>query len=88
MFVRHEVFSAVGGFPDVPLMEDIAMSSMLKRHGLPACLRERVITSACRWERHELWRTIWLMWRLRAAYFFGADSARLATRYGYRPRQS
>ncbi len=86
LFVRSDVFRAAGGFPELPLMEDIALSRRLGHHGPPACLRERVVTSARRWERHGAWRTIWLMWRLRAAYFLGADPARLAVRYGYRPR--
>jgi len=85
MFVRRKLFHRVGGFPDQPLMEDVALSSLLKRHGVPACLRDRVTTSARRWERHGVWRTILLMWRLRAAYFFGADPLKLALRYGYRP---
>lgn len=87
LFVRHDLFCAVAGFPDIPLMEDIAMSRMLLRHGSPACLKERVTTSARRWERHGVLRTILLMWRLRAAYFLGANPARLALKYGYRPRQ-
>ncbi|MEO5698641.1 MAG: TIGR04283 family arsenosugar biosynthesis glycosyltransferase [Burkholderiaceae bacterium] len=86
MFVQHELFRRVGGFPDLPLMEDIAISGRLKQHGPPACLSERVTTSARRWERDGVWRTILLMWRLRAAYFLGADPHRLAIRYGYRPR--
>lgn len=87
LFVRHDLFRAVGGFPNIPLMEDIAMSRRLLRYAPPACLRERVTTSARRWERHGVWRTVFLMWRLRAAYFLGADPARLALQYGYRPRQ-
>lgn len=87
MFVRHDLFRAVGGFPDIPLMEDIALSRHLLSHGRPACLREQVVTSARRWERAGICRTVFLMWRLRAAYFFGADPARLALRYGYRPGQ-
>lgn len=87
MFVRHDLFRAVGGFPDIPLMEDIALSRRLLQHGRPACLREQAVTSARRWERDGVWRTVLLMWRLRAAYFFGADPAQLALRYGYRPRQ-
>ncbi|MDE2082775.1 MAG: TIGR04283 family arsenosugar biosynthesis glycosyltransferase [Burkholderiales bacterium] len=86
IFVRHELFERVGGFPDLPLMEDIALSRTLKRTGPPACLRARVTTSARRWERHGAWRTILLMWQLRAAYFLGADPRQLAIRYGYRPR--
>ncbi len=87
LFVRHDLFIRVGGFADLPLMEDIALSRVLKRHGPPCCLRERVTTSARRWERHGAWRTILLMWRLRAAHFLGADPAQLARRYGYLPQQ-
>ena len=86
IFVRHDLFQRVGGFPDLPLMEDIAICRLLKQQGPPACLRERVTTSARRWERNGTWRTIFLMWRLRAAYFFGADPRELAVQYGYRPR--
>lgn len=86
LFVRYELFRRIGGFPDLPLMEDIAISRALKRQARPACLRERVTTSARRWDRHGVWRTIFLMWRLRAAYFLGADPRRLAIQYGYRPR--
>jgi len=86
LFVRHELFWRLGGFPELPLMEDVALSRRLRRHGRPACLRERVTTSARRWEQHGPWRTIFLMWRLRAAFFLGADPQALAIRYGYRPR--
>lgn len=86
LFVRHELFRQIGGFPELPLMEDIAISRALKHVGRPACLKARVTTSARRWERHGVWRTIFLMWRLRAAYFLGADPRQLAIQYGYRPR--
>jgi hypothetical protein len=82
MFVRRTDFVAVNGFPDIPLMEDVALSKALKRRGRPACLRERVATSARRWERQGTVKTILLMWRLRMAYALGADPAHLARRYG------
>lgn len=85
MFMRRSAFESVGGFPPIALMEDIAMSRHLKKLSRPACLTETVLTSARRWEKHGAWRTIWLMWRLRAAFFFGADPTRLAWRYGYAP---
>jgi rSAM/selenodomain-associated transferase 2 len=85
MFVRRDVFSAMGGFPDIALMEDIALSRALRRRGRPACLRQRVHTSGRRWQQRGVFRTILLMWRLRLAYFLGADPADLAVRYGYRP---
>ena len=85
MFVRRQTFAAAGGFPDIALMEDIALSRALKRRGRPACLRQRVTTSDRRWQKHGVFRTIVLMWRLRLAYFLGADPTDLAVRYGYRP---
>ena len=87
LFVRRAAFEAVGGFEDIALMEDIALSRALRRLSRPACLRQCVTTSARRWEQHGVWRTLLLMWRLRAAYFLGADPAQLARQYGYRPRQ-
>jgi rSAM/selenodomain-associated transferase 2 len=83
IFVKREAFQAAGGFPPIPLMEDIALCKELKRASRPLCLRERVVTSGRRWERHGVLATIVLMWRLRLAYFFGADPAALARQYGY-----
>jgi rSAM/selenodomain-associated transferase 2 len=86
MFMTRTAFGA--GFPDIALMEDIAMSKRLKRAGRPLCLPGPVVTSGRRWEKHGVLKTILLMWRLRFAYFLGADPARLARSYGYLPRQS
>jgi rSAM/selenodomain-associated transferase 2 len=83
IFVKRDVFRAVGGYPEIPLMEDIALSKRLKRTSRPLCIRAHVVTSGRRWETHGVWRTILLMWRLRLAYFLGADPARLARRYRY-----
>ena len=81
MFMTRAAFDEAGGFPPIPLMEDVAMSQKLGRLSPPACLRERVTTSARRWERHGVLRTIVLMWRLRFAYALGVDPRRLARRY-------
>jgi rSAM/selenodomain-associated transferase 2 len=81
VFVRRDWFRAVGGFPEIPLMEDVALSRALKRRGRPLCLSAPVLTSSRRWETRGVWRTILLMWRLRLAYSLGADPARLAERY-------
>ena len=83
IFATREAFRDVGGFPMIELMEDIALSKQLKRISRPLCLRERIITSGRRWEEHGVLRTVVLMWRLRLAYFFGADPAELARQYGY-----
>jgi rSAM/selenodomain-associated transferase 2 len=88
MFVERSAFAAIGGFPDIALMEDIELSRRLKRLGRPLCLKSCVKTSGRRWEKHGVLRTILTMWRLRLAYFFGAAPAKLAVSYGYLPRQS
>ncbi len=82
IFVRRALFVQVGGFPEIPLMEDIALSRTLKRHsGRPACLNKHLLTSSRRWEENGIWKTILLMWRLRLDYFLGADPAALARLY-------
>lgn len=82
IFVTRALFDRVGGYPDIPLMEDVALSRRLKGHSRPQCLRGRLVTSSRRWEERGIWRTVLLMWRLRLAYALGADPARLAVRYG------
>jgi rSAM/selenodomain-associated transferase 2 len=85
MFVRRGIFFESGGFPNIPLMEDIAYSRILKAISAPLCLREQAITSGRRWEAHGVFRTILKMWGMRLAFFLGADPARLAKAYGYVP---
>ncbi len=81
IFVKRKVFNAVGGFPDQPLMEDVELSKRLKQQGRPACLRSRVITSGRRWLDNGVWKTIWLMWCLRWAYWRGESPEQLARQY-------
>ena len=65
IFVRRADFEAIGGYPEIPLMEDIELSRRLKRRGRLRALRLRVTTSARKWEREGPLRTIGLMWALR-----------------------
>jgi rSAM/selenodomain-associated transferase 2 len=81
IFVARDTFNAIGGYPDIPLMEDIAISRRLKAIARPACLRQKVVTSSRRWRTHGILRTVVLMWRLRLAFAFGADPRQLARRY-------
>lgn len=78
IFVRRQDFP---GFPEIPLMEDIAFSREMKRRGRPACLRAKVTTSGRRWESRGVMRTVLLMWRLRLLFFFGIPAEKLARRY-------
>lgn len=81
IFVRREAFLTAGGYPDQPLMEDIELSKRLKRLAPPVCLPDRVLTSGRRWEAHGVWRTIFLMWQLRFAYWYGVSAIQLAQHY-------
>ena len=81
IFIKRALFDKCGGFTDIPLMEDIAMSKRLKKFSRTACIKDRVITSSRRWESKGIIRTIILMWYLRLAYFFGVSPHRLHKHY-------
>ncbi len=82
IFVSRELFTAVGGFPEMPLMEDIALSKILRREAAACCIRRPyLVTSSRRWESNGILRTILLMWRLRLAYALGTAPDRLARHY-------
>ncbi len=81
IFVRRDDFLAVGGFPAQALMEDIAISHRLRQRSAPLCLAEKVTTSGRRWSEQGVWRTIFLMWRLRLKYWLGVPAEQLAREY-------
>ena len=81
MFAMRETFDAVGGYPDIALMEDVALSKRLRRRGSPACLRARAVTSGRRWDANGAARTILVMWALRLCFVLGVPPARLAAAY-------
>ncbi len=81
IFMLRYAFDQIGGFAEIPLMEDIAMSTKLKRIKPAVCIKQRLITSSRRWEQHGIVKTILLMWWLRLAYYFGVSPKYLANRY-------
>ena len=81
MFVGRASFDAVGGFANLPLMEDIELSGRLRRITRPACIAHRVTTSGRRWETRGVWRTMLLMWCLRWNYWRGVAPELLARAY-------
>lgn len=83
IFVTRELFTRVGGFASIALMEDIEITTRLRRVVRPHCLRTRVSTSARRWRERGIVRTIVTMWLLRSAWFFGMSPVRLSRIYGY-----
>lgn len=86
IFVSRDLFEQVNGYPDIPLMEDIALSRSLRRQSRPACLRSVLETSPRRWQARGYLRTVVLMWGLRLGYFLGVAPDTLAKYYGAGPR--
>jgi rSAM/selenodomain-associated transferase 2 len=83
IFVHREVFAAVGGYPDVPLMEDLLLADALRARARPSRPALTVRTSARRWQTHGVVRTVLRMWSLRIAFRLGVSPARLAPRYAH-----
>jgi rSAM/selenodomain-associated transferase 2 len=81
IFVRRDCFEAIGGYNQIPLMEDIEISRRLKKWSWPCCIHETIKTSSRRWEKYGILSTILLMWRLRLAYAFGVSPEKLAHVY-------
>lgn len=81
IFVTRQAFDSVGQYPEIALMEDIALSKSLKKICPPRCLTAKAVSSARRWQEFGIAKTILLMWSLRLRYFFGADPDTLARLY-------
>ncbi|MBX9914718.1 MAG: TIGR04283 family arsenosugar biosynthesis glycosyltransferase [Pseudomonadaceae bacterium] len=81
IFVLRSTFESLGGFAELPLMEDVQLCTQLRRISKPACIRQRLTTSGRRWETRGVWRTILLMWRLRWAYWRGVPIEQIAEAY-------
>lgn len=81
IFVRRDLFETLGGYAEIPLMEDVELSKRLRAHTRPCRIRQPIITSSRRWEHYGIVRTIFLMWQMRLAYFLGTPAELLAQRY-------
>ena len=84
IFVRRELFDAVGGFRSIALMEDIELSKSLRGRAKPHCLGRLLTTSSRRWRERGVLKTVLTMWGLRLAWCAGVSPERLAQIYGYR----
>lgn len=81
IFVSTELFRQCGTYRDIPLMEDIDLSARLQKIVRPHCLRTRVSTSARRWQKNGVSRTVIKMWALRLGFFLGVAPERLVKWY-------
>ena len=86
LFISSKLFSDIGGFPDIPIMEDIAICKILRTRVDPIQLKSRVLSSPRRWKRDGILKTIFLMWYLRLLYWLGVSPVKLSDKYypGYK----
>lgn len=81
LFFKRDYFDLIGGYSDIPLMEDIAICKAARRSAKPDIPADAVITSSRRWETKGIARTVLLMWLLRLGYFAGLSPQRLHRLY-------
>jgi rSAM/selenodomain-associated transferase 2 len=81
IFIRRGVFEDAGGFPEVPLMEDLILMQRLRRRAWPVLLPGPLVISPRRWQRHGIIRQTIRNWRLTAAYSLGSSPEQLAQQY-------
>lgn len=81
IFLRAGAFRQLGGYRPIPLMEDLDLGARMSRLGKVTRLPLAATTSARRWERDGILRTIFLMWCLRYSYFLGVSPARFGRFY-------
>ena len=81
IFVSREAYEAVGGIPNIALMEDVAFTKKLRKLGKVACLKDTLVTSSRRWEKFGVFKTVYLMWKLRLLFWLGMSPDKLAKMY-------
>lgn len=79
--VKQAPFERTGGFAPIALMEDVELCKRLRKLSGPHIFSEPALVSSRKWQKEGVWRTVMLMWRLRLAYFLGADPQRLSEQY-------
>ena len=81
IFIRRSLFEELGGYADIPLMEDVELCKRLKRVSRPICIEDKVVTSSRKWEREGILKTILLMWKIRFSYWVGTKPEILVKKY-------
>lgn len=81
IFLWAKTFQQMGGFADLPIMEDFELMRRLRRRGAIAIVSEPVVTSGRRWEKLGVLRTTLINQLIILAYFLGVPRDRLARWY-------
>jgi len=88
IFLKADQFRAIGGFPDIPIMEDFELMRRLRRRGRVEIAPEAAVTSARRWEEIGLWRATWINQFCILAYCLAVPPRRIARWYQEARRSS
>jgi rSAM/selenodomain-associated transferase 2 len=81
IFVRKDVFSEIGGFPQVPIMEDVLFSKKMRQKGKTRILEDKVIVSARRWEKKGVMNTVLLYSFLNILFYMKVPLNRIKKYY-------
>ena len=81
IFVRREVFRKLNGYAEIELMEDWEFSRRLAQEGRLVQLDHQIYTSDRRWKENGIWRTIWLMHKIKLLYLLGVEPEKLSEIY-------
>jgi rSAM/selenodomain-associated transferase 2 len=81
LFLRHDTFERVGGFPNLPLMEDVAISVRLRQLGRIAVVPKRIYVSPRRWRKEGVIRQSMRNWTLTGLAAAGVSPSWLARFY-------
>lgn len=81
IYVKRTDFERIGGFPEVPIMEEIGFSKALRKLGKTKMVKPRIHISARRWEANGIVRTTTINWLITFLYFLGFSLERLAKLY-------
>jgi len=82
IFIRRDYFNRIGGYMEIPLMEDMELMRRIKKLGDKIWIfHDRVMTSPRRWEKEGVAYCIFRNWALQTLYLLGISPHRLATFY-------
>ena len=81
IFVRRTHFNRIGGFPDIPIMEEVGFSRKLRRHGKVTLVEPGIHISARRWQKNGILRTTLTNWLITLLYLLRVSPNHLAKLY-------
>ena len=81
IFIRRTHFNRIGGFPDIPIMEEVGFSRKLRRRGTVTLVEPGIHISARRWQKNGILRTTLTNWLITLLYLLRVPPTHLAKLY-------